>query len=336
MTRVMPIAVCSVIALVAGVAALATRPPTIEPPVTDSIENSITSFARDHPEWAVLRNDPRDATPIRFGHAKHLDRNLSGAPPGGLQCVSCHAPEPTGRAMLPISFDAHCRECHAADLGNIDVAEGIIAAEMTPHGSVAEIALALDRKLGEWVQQHPEKFAIAPVTAEPGPAEPPAEAAPSKGRRRISDRDKPKAEVPAFSSTEAREAWFGVQRTSALESLASNSRCGYCHTNAIRPGPDGLHFEIPPPNIPDRWLPRAHFSHLSHEMLRCNECHIANESHDTSHILLPTMASCRECHAPALNGSGGAPHDCVLCHTYHMEAPPSQGLRVVDDLRRKR
>lgn len=332
----MPIAVCASIALVACVAALATRPPTTEPPVADAVENSITSFATDHPEWAVLRNDRRDATPIRFGHAKHLDRTLLGAPPGGLQCVDCHAPEPTGRAMLPISFDAHCRECHAADLGNINVAEGIIAAEMTPHGSVAEIALALDRKLGEWARQQPEKFAITPDAAEPTAPEPPAEGVPTKERRRGSARDKPKAEVPAFPSIGDRDAWFAQQRTAALETLASRSRCGYCHTNAIRPGPDGIHFEIPPPNVPDRWLPRAHFSHLSHEMLRCNECHTANESHDTSHILLPTMASCRECHAPAVNGSGGAPHDCVLCHTYHTDAPASQGMRVVEDLRRKR
>src|SRR5690606_24014260 len=98
------------------------------------------------------------------------------------------------------------------------------------------------------------------------------------------------------------------------------SNCAKCH------GVEHEITEIPNPRIPDRWLVRSEFNHQSHGMLRCDSCHQqatlppsreANAALTwtgrTADIMLANINSCRTCHTP----KGGAPHNCVLCHTYH-------------------
>jgi hypothetical protein len=59
-------------------------------------------------------------------------------------------------------------------------------------------------------------------------------------------------------------------------------------------------------------------------MVQCASCHEqAQNSKETSDVLLPHADSCRQCHHP----QGGARSDCVLCHSYHdrkKEAPPAK------------
>jgi hypothetical protein len=326
----------ALIAAAVGVAVAAMRTPRTLPPAQPTIVNSVTSFPAGHPEWAILRESRKDATPLRMGHARHMDPELKGAPPGGLRCVSCHISDDAGRYMKPITFESSCRPCHEDNLGRINIAEGVVDAELAPHGSTDLVAMAIDRKLGQWVRARPERFIIKAASeagtaagAEPAQADQPT----SRGRRRASDKDKAEALVPVFESAAARDAWLGEKKAQVMTALAGEQRCGYCHQGIAAPTTPDAAFEVSSPEIPDRWLTRSHFSHAAHGMLRCDECHAAEASQTTADILLPSISSCAKCHAPAGTG-GGAPHGCVVCHSYHQPAPASEGVRIADDLRR--
>ena len=54
----------------------------------------------------------------------------------------------------------------------------------------------------------------------------------------------------------------------------------------------------------------------------------------TERIMLPGIDSCRDCHvAVTKTGASGAPHECVLCHTYHVKLPVSaQGKMSIEGL----
>jgi len=94
--------------------------------------------------------------------------------------------------------------------------------------------------------------------------------------------------------------------------------CQYCHV--LEPG-EGLP-KIAPTQIPGRWLPRGAFDHRVHRPLACRACHgAALSSVETTDVLLPKIAVCRDCHRPG----GGARSGCVECHVYHdraKERPP--------------
>jgi hypothetical protein len=70
------------------------------------------------------------------------------------------------------------------------------------------------------------------------------------------------------------------------------------------------------PVLFDRWMTQANFSHASHVNVRCNDCHHATASTQTSDVLMPAKASCVICHSP----TGKVVAECITCHTYH--APP--------------
>ncbi len=354
-----------------GAGAGAIRPARTTPPTSGAVTNSITSFATSHPEWAVFRDGPpEDAAPLRLNHAVHLNPETTGmqaalaallasGAPGAtgvapdadgrfsLTCVSCHRADDAGRYMRPISFDAHCAACHAEDLGRVNFAPGVAEPEAAPHGDVSRLVSLIDRKLLERATMERAKPAPAPVSAPPtgAPEAQPAPAAPSPGGARPGGRKSPGAKptsaadaVPAFESPEQAGDWLLTQRADALRRFQTG--CSKCHAGVTDPpeSPKGSAFAIASPQIPDRWLPRSHFAHGAHEMLSCLACHEkAVSSERTQDILLPGIATCRECHAPPsargslarvgsalgfrnARGDHSAPGSCVTCHAYH---PPA-------------
>ena len=117
--------------------------------------------------------------------------------------------------------------------------------------------------------------------------------------------------------------------------------CGKCHD------PKAKLDHIDDPNIPNRWLPGSVFAHSAHRFLAYTQCHPAADgtanaaaanddaspselrwTKATKDVMMPDIASCRTCHAPAqMHGSthksGGAWFDCTMCHLYH--DPPDHG-----------
>ncbi len=145
------------------------------------------------------------------------------------------------------------------------------------------------------------------------------------------------AKLPGFADQAALGAWMAGQRKQIIAGKVVDA-CGKCH-QGITPGPEAQPeaFKISDQKIPQVWLTRSHFSHAYHAMVSCVSCHAqAPGSTDTKDVMLPGVASCRECHAPNATPSGSAaPFDCVLCHTYHERLPQSvQGRMTIDQMRR--
>ena len=86
--------------------------------------------------------------------------------------------------------------------------------------------------------------------------------------------------------------------------------CAYCHE--VTPAESGAPL-VSHPFIPDRWLIRGQFDHSKHFKIACAQCHDAIHSHETADVILPSKATCVECHSP----KGGVASSCSTCHSYH-------------------
>ncbi|HEX2438734.1 MAG TPA: cytochrome c3 family protein [Methylomirabilota bacterium] len=115
------------------------------------------------------------------------------------------------------------------------------------------------------------------------------------------------AQAPA-----APTSWVATQ-ISTIEPGVFKQRCEFCHT--VKREGDALP-QIVPPAIPSRWLPHARFDHSPHRSVTCTECHRAPASTETKDVLMPSIATCRDCHQPRV----GARTGCVECHNYHDKA----------------
>jgi hypothetical protein len=100
------------------------------------------------------------------------------------------------------------------------------------------------------------------------------------------------------------------------------SGCAFCHdvkSVAANAAPS-----ITKPLLVDRWMPQAKFNHAKHASVKCDDCHHAAQSRDTSDILMPVKANCVICHSAA----GRVVAECITCHTFH--APTAAQTIVAD------
>jgi len=297
----------------------------------------VSAFADKHPECRLWRGGPpEDKAQLRFNHKVHLLLNgedKKRALPAlarwlPLECVSCHKPDAAGRAMQPISYPAHCQNCHP------------LAAPLQ----------------GEWadpaVSQAAERFRTTPAP-HPGHDQTSAVVRDAlRGRyldfsRAAGVLNAPAAEDAARDIPGARRGepmseqtlgWADRQLREAERVLFDHGGgCALCHVERSRPEqrPNGLP-EYEPTRLPARWFDDfSRFSHRSHPMLGCVACHAdAPESERTADVLIPKLDTCRNCHSP----QGGARHDCAACHLYHdpKKGRGLNGLLKIDDLHHQR
>jgi len=275
----------------------------------------------------------KDRATIRFNHQKHF-------PNGGLlqlngkrkelSCQECHQTDRASGYMLPINHDEHCKKCHENER-NFDYLRGAKQRELdlggnirgdatndwradVAHGSVAQVHAKLIEFYTEYSRNHPDK--------DPEPSA-----------------DKLSREIPGRGPRMTEVGWAWIQaRVADAEGLLFDNRhqhgCRYCHT-AVAKTMGG--WAIEPPNIPTRWLKHGKFRHDSHTLLTCTQCHLGvDRSSETTDVLLPEIATCRECHStsPAPSKQGVARSDCVECHDYHdhshdvFDGPLSLELRL--------
>lgn len=333
--------------LVGLAGALLLAQPRTSPPIEPAVVNTISDFARSHPEWAVLRQDRKDVATVALNHARHMNPDTvgmqddltaaQGRVPGveqladgrrSLTCASCHQQDDAGRYMEPIAFDRHCRACHETDLPKV-------GEQRVPHGKMTAIVDHLNRHL---LRQQLDRVVGAQALHDPpsagawvtllaaglvGDSEWMALRPPPRG-----DGNEAAAPGPAAAPVDV-DAALAEARHEALESLKIS--CMKCHTkDSIQPAPrrpKGEPFEVAAPGIPDRWLHRSVFSHQAHRALTCVECHEqATRGEKTSDIMLPSIDSCRSCHAPAARVRS----DCVMCHVYHppLEPQPEGAITI--------
>jgi hypothetical protein len=271
----------------------------------------------------------RDRGKIRFNHSAHLKtetgpdgqrlfrvvargQNLTdfGIPATAASasevCQVCHKPDSQGRYMQPIVFEQHCQACHPLLFDNQKFPGGQV-----PHEKPDVVRGFLT-----------EKYTLAAL-ADPDSVDSPSPARPIPGRRTRATLSKGQAEWLAEQLKQAEEQ--SLAHTHVLFGAEARGGCAYCHVDQNGQLPQRWE-AITPPSIPDRWQPHAVFSHKSHRMMNCVECHDGvTDSRSTGDVLLPGVELCRKCHSsePAQPGPDfparllGAGTDCVECHLYH-------------------
>jgi hypothetical protein len=259
-------------------------------------------FPSGHPEFAVLRTGAKDPGGLKFNHATHMKKEGVRGPngPEQLQCVQCHRPEVArtmGRRaiktglMAPITYKNDCARCHTLFFD-----ERIDAA--APHDSQPAVRAFMTAALQQYIAAHPgdidkpdSMFRRVPLNF-PRPVEPPARNASEWVSRRL--------------SFDERIMW--------------NKTCAECHVvdrevtanQDLMPGVQPFTRYLQS-RLTTRWMPRASFDHMAHQMVRCQSCHAAETSRDTADVLMPPEAACATCHAPGK----GAETRCFECHQYH-------------------
>ena len=276
---------------------------------------AVSDFGNAHPEFRVslLRTDAnggvapperlrldtpalREHSHLKFPHATHLDprgvKTLDSR--RVLGCADCHVPEPGGRRMLPIRMETHCQGCHRLDF------DPAYPDRQLPHRDVAVVMNALleyysARYLEGWPDPNARSLA-GRFAATPGPALAPAE--------------------------RARRLGLARARTQVIaRDLFERRACNVCHEVQPTPGAP-TPWRVTSVRLTQNWLPAAHFDHAQHTttLTPCSACHAAAHSTQSADVLMPRIATCRQCHA----GTGGATPPagkvatgCPACHSFH-------------------
>ncbi len=249
------------------------------------------------------------------GGRLYLDVGKGNKPAEKLGCHSCHQPDAAGEYMQPIRYEAHCKRCHpltvqpigAFDRRQEDLARDFAKpslAHPAPHQSPDFVLAGVRDRLSRFIQAPNNKEAFLKGPPQPEPPRP----IPGSAR-------------PAALARQEHE-WVNHQQEEVTRLLFDGAGgCRYCHQETTDPrGRPGGVPAYAPSKILGRWQEHARFSHKSHRMIGCAECHPgAASSQATGDVLLPKMIrTCMECHS----GTGGARSDCAACHLYH--DPPAR------------
>jgi hypothetical protein len=315
--------------------------------------SNIRSFEDGHPEFAAVRKSSNGMAvapgTIQLNHAIHM-KPIRRGPTGPivqLDCADCHRPTavtpPTeysdasyvgakvtytamtadrffhlasgvkpslpqrhpasGRELMaPVKFANACGGCHLLTFDKrFDFG--------VPHDEPEVVRTFMVKKFQEYIAAHPEALR----------------------EHRDPDRDlAEKAPAPEFRVLTP--AQWVAERTGDAEELLWRKTCSQCHilsTIEAHPAPvapwlrlpTDSKFELKP--LPDivpsltrlQWMPHAKFDHDAHTGFTCVSCHEkALTSITSSDVLIPGIATCKQCHAP---GPDHAESRCFECHTYH-------------------
>lgn len=282
--------------------------PTLLQPVASATPGGV---AVDWRAQRVALADAKENSQLSFSHALHLNvdkvaRLDSG---GELQCGSCHEPGSDSAHFSPVRMEQHCQGCHSLAFDPTN------PGALLPHGEPAEVILAME---GHFLRQLVDERTDVKA----------------RTRRRIPDRSPP---APACTGTAFECAQFFTRREA--EQQFADGGCATCHAVTDLEG-DDLHtrYQVMPVRLAQDFLPRARFDHRSHATLpdtagdaACESCHKARRSTQASDLLLPSIASCQQCHGN-LDDHGKVGMECVSCHDFHRQEhsllPPSSPLSL--------
>lgn len=280
----------------------------------------ITEFRRGkHPEFSPASQP--DLRPLKLNHAAHMPvqpkvvRNIKLP----MQCADCHVTDrnsPTGD-MLPVTFEQHCKSCHADEL-RFDVYQVVYQVLKT----TAEAPHTKDpQTIRDFITSTYEKV----LAADPGIVRLPLgnDTVPQPNRAAWLEKVVSASELYLFQSQSGPGGRDG--------------KCLFCHYFAgwneglpvVRKVDPikGRFVEGSQPGEP--WLERGEYSHRAHRALVCEECHTkARKSKETSDILIPVMEACLPCHAESRAGLDR----CSECHLYHNKSLEEEKRRSKDQV----
>ena len=251
------------------------------------------SFATDHPEFQLNRDKARDPDVLRFNHQRHFAADIPLVGGKKLDCNFCHMADLDGRYYERISYARNCQVCHALQFDPKNP-------ELTlPHGDATAVRGFL-RRLD---LQYADLAAKKKITK-------PNEIQNFVARQLMQLRDRVRSgeelERQVFFTTDP----YKLLPDGNARTRASFAGCAFCHE--VKPVANSTPVITKPLPV-DRWLPLAKFDHAKHASVKCDDCHHATQSRETSDVLMPVKANCVVCHSP----QGKVVSECITCHTYH-------------------
>jgi predicted CXXCH cytochrome family protein len=259
---------------------------------------------------ATLTPDLQQNAGLIFPHDEHLNRRGGVAQMArrlrmgsALECSSCHRPSEDGVRFQPVDMERDCQQCHSLALETIG---GVV--RTLRHGEPAQVAADI--------------YAYYRSTAAPRPLTWNA-----VGRRRPGDF--------ALGGTQALYRRAQTARPARADAavgavFSRGGVCAECHVIAP-PVRGNAAWRVTPVFQQSRYLTGGWFDHGPHDQEECSSCHAAGRSDAASDLLIPGIATCRECHGGEASSSD-VPSSCAMCHDYH--ADPAGGAPWQPDRRR--
>lgn len=292
-----------------------------------------SDFGRLHPEfrpavltrWSgnrpivqrvSLTGEPKEMSNLKFPHDLHLSatngvaqmaRRLGSRFGFGqaLACKDCHDATPDGVRFQPVDMEEDCQMCHSLAF---DRQGGTL--RTLRHGDPAQVVADL------------RDFYRARPPSPPGTLG-------GMSRRRpgetIAVRNQRQFTIASRAPGRADRAIRAV--------FSRGGACFDCHV--VQAPPRGsADYEIRPVAFPIRYMQHGWFDHEAHATEDCSSCHKAGVSSSASDLLLPDLASCRDCHGGEAS-SADVPSACAMCHDYHMD-PGMPSMLIRRQVRGKR
>lgn len=304
----------------------------------DTALGNASDFERQHPEFqpmVLIRWDgdrplmrrvslaqrPREASNLKFPHALHLDPNGGVAQMGRrlsptygfgarLECADCHVPTPDGVRFAPPSMEGDCGMCHSLAF---EASDGTV--RTLRHGEPRQVVADVRAFYRAGLRQRP--LELGTPRSRPGDV----------NQARVAQQGARATQLTGQRADQAVRAIF-----------SEGGACFDCHVVTPAAG-NSLAYGIRPVAFPSRYMLHGWFDHRPHQTVQrpgqrqlegsaaCLSCHRADASSDAADLLLPTMASCRDCHGGETS-SLPVESSCAMCHDYHMdEGVPASLLR---------
>lgn len=274
-----------------------------------TVAKSVGALNDGHPEFAAKSlpagasakagEGAKDPAVLKFNHEVHMKPDLRG-PNGSMQleCTTCHmpgrrspgedGPAATERAarsrrvdnMAPVTYAKDCASCHPLFF------DPLIDA-VAPHDTPEKVHAMVTQSLREFIAKNPSQI------GRPDPV---------RGRIPVN--------FPGPMRQVRNAADWVEARTATVQQVLWSKTCAECHTIVHRPVSLP---QVVATNVPAGWMPHARFDHAAHQMTSCTSCHAAQTSRLTADVLMPSIATCQQCHKP----SRGAESRCFECHDYH-------------------
>ena len=272
---------------------------------------AVKDFASDHPQFRVallqLDTDWRASTRpasldepgltrvagLKFPHDVHLTPGGVKRSDGSLEntnCATCHLPDPGKVGFKPITYAAQCQRCHVLSFEPGD------PGTLLPHGNA--------QAAWQFLQGYYSRLALAGGVHD---ADAPAAVA---GYRAP-------GQPLSGSAREAALGWADGKATSVGREVFTYRLCVGCHQVRDAPAGAAAPWQIAPVVQQDHWFPAAAFNHGAHATMSCDSCHAARRSKTNAEVLMPKIATCRECHAANTASGMQVSSSCITCHAFH-------------------
>ncbi|MGH8583846.1 MAG: cytochrome c3 family protein [Gammaproteobacteria bacterium] len=247
---------------------------------------------RDQITRVSLNDKPalREHSNLSYSHKVHLDKK--GIRGDGqrevLQCASCHQRAAGGRRMAPIRYEPHCHRCHTLTFAMDDPDREV------PHGNAKTVL--------EMLKAYYAMRALEAGGLDVGDT-PPATQRERPGTSSAASRPLTAVERAARRAAEVSQTLFKYRV------------CALCHT--VQAASNPARWAINPVRVAETWFPKARFDHGQHQAVECRTCHKVASSDDSVDVLVPGIATCRDCHGGP-DTEGKVASNCVSCHGFHL------------------